>query len=759
MKTTIEHTGFGLIAWLESTRVRLPLKGVECRFEITSGIASVEIDQIYFQENAAPLDCTYSFPLPAGAAVYRCEVDINGRLIRAIVEEKMAARQIFAEQKAKGHRAALVESERDNLFTLQLGNVQPQDVVVVRFAYLQTIERGAGEQRRLRIPVCPGVRYIPGQPLLRSPRGKGTVQDTDQVPDASRLSPPRIEQLHPDAAYCAISGTLPLTDAAEDLLASPTHPTRAKLASGNWSVQLDDHGAVPDRDFVLTWAPPATQTFTPRAWAARHGGSTYALVQLRAPEAVAVAEDFEQDFYFLVDRSGSMSGAKWTKTCEALTAFVRLLGRRDRVWITLFESTFRDFAEEPLPAQQVRDDQAFQALVKLGTGGGTELLPAANHVLGKLRTCSADRRSVILLITDGQVGNEAAVQRAFAQSPDTTVFTFGIDTAVNDAFLRALAAQHGGTSVLQTPKDDIAATVSGLAEHLRRPVVTNLRVDGGWTPAKTPLPALFGGQTIDLVLQCEGEGTTVDIHGRRADGQSASWHLPLALVTSDAPRLLWAREKIATLEAAGEDAAALALAKTHNLLCKSAAFLAWDEAEKVKVATQELYQPSMDNVAVAACAVAAAPRELSLGLSPGLGKMRASFSDHILYQLSEPPQKRGAGKSGGFWSRLAAKLRGGGSADIEIADGVTLPRQIAKILLLWEHTHEDRGDLLLAYQALLAILRLYSPCSNETADATRERLGKIRKLLSDFARTHMDYDERSQLEAELHAWAKAQPSA
>src|SRR5436190_16029210 len=141
MKTTIEHTGFGLIAWLESTRVRLPLKGVECRFDIISGVAAVEVDQIYLQENAQPLDCTYTFPLPAGAAVYRCEVDINGRVIRAIVEEKAAARRIFATQKAQGRRAALVESERDNLFTLQLGNVQPGDMVSVRFAYMQAIER------------------------------------------------------------------------------------------------------------------------------------------------------------------------------------------------------------------------------------------------------------------------------------------------------------------------------------------------------------------------------------------------------------------------------------------------------------------------------------------------------------------------------------------------------------------------------------------------------------------------------------------
>ena len=45
----------------------------------------VELDQIYHQNADRPLDCTYTFPLPAGAAVYRCEVHINGRGIRAWV--------------------------------------------------------------------------------------------------------------------------------------------------------------------------------------------------------------------------------------------------------------------------------------------------------------------------------------------------------------------------------------------------------------------------------------------------------------------------------------------------------------------------------------------------------------------------------------------------------------------------------------------------------------------------------------------------
>src|SRR6266581_2306669 len=137
----------GLLAITETLeRVILPLKGVECDFSVLSGIAEVSMTQIFRQENDQPMDCEYLFPLPADASVYFCEADINGRTIRAQVRERQEARQLAAEKKAAGFRTALVESERDNLFTLSLGNVQPGDLVVISLKYVQTL-RSLAESR------------------------------------------------------------------------------------------------------------------------------------------------------------------------------------------------------------------------------------------------------------------------------------------------------------------------------------------------------------------------------------------------------------------------------------------------------------------------------------------------------------------------------------------------------------------------------------------------------------------------------------
>jgi hypothetical protein len=307
---------------------------------------------------------------------------------------------------------------------------------------------------------------------------------------------------------------------------------------------------------------------------------------------VAVSQHFEQDVYFLIDRSGSMAGAKWVRTCQALQAFVGLLGAADRVWITLFESGFRDFSEAPMPAPMVLKDRGFQSLGSLGTGGGTELLPAATHTLEQISRHSAGRHVSVILITDGQVGNEAAILEVFRKSAHIRVHTFGIDTAVNDFFLKSLAREHRGGCWLQTPNDDIAGTISGLGDRLRRPVLTGLSVGGTWENGSSTIPDLHARETATISLRGETAGP-LEVAGLLPDGGDYRLRVDHPLAGNEAVKLLWARERIATLLDTGRQAEAIALARQYNLVCRGAAFIAWDEAEQVAIAEETLVQPAL----------------------------------------------------------------------------------------------------------------------------------------------------------------------
>jgi small GTP-binding protein len=569
----------------------LPLKAVQCEFLVEGGLAQVTVTQVFFQENKAPMDCLYQFPLPADASVYACEVMINDRVIRAKVEEREAARKLVKQKKAEGRRTALVESERENLFTLSLGNLQPDDLIEVQLAYIQPL-RGSAGSLSMTVPFCPGLRYIPGHPLLRSNRGKGVVDDTDRVPDASRISPVRMDQFHPDAAFVDIGGRIEAGFADAASVTSPSHRVTARSEDGFLRIELDDKGDVPDRDFMLRWKEkPATAT-APRAWICRKDKEFYALMEIRAPETGSEAAVLPQDVYFLVDRSGSMEGQKWRKAVEALQNCVEVLGPQDRVMVTVFETTFNDFAEAPLPPSELLQDPNFRNLSRMGTGGGTEMGTALTHVLDLIRKHSPDRRTNLVLVTDAEVGNEQEILEIMRQAPRLAVHCFGIDIALNDALLLALTRQQGGTFHSLHPNDDISAAVSALGRTLRQPVLLDLKLSDGWETADHRLPDLYAGQ-LQYACAKGSRKSLLSMTARDTAGQAVEMQFETTDARNAAPFLHWCKTRIQRLLAEDvRSTAAIELSKGANVICKFTAFVAWDNVEKVAVATHELVQPS-----------------------------------------------------------------------------------------------------------------------------------------------------------------------
>ncbi|HEY6225648.1 MAG TPA: VIT and VWA domain-containing protein [Verrucomicrobiae bacterium] len=586
-----ESKPIGLFAIIESKRVILPLKGVECDFSIVSGIVEVSMTQIFRQENENALDCEYLFPLPADASVFSCEADINGRIIRAQARERQEAHQITAEKKAAGFRTALVEAERDNLFTLSLGNVQPNDLIIVELKYIQTL-RSVGELRSIEVPFCPGVRYIPGKPLLRSNKGKGIVDDTDETPDASRITPVRIDAEHPDAAYIEVRGALDGKFADESSIASPSHPIAVHRDGEELRIGLVDRADVPDRDFVLRWRERDADAVAPRVWIQEKDGEKYALLEIRAPKQPAPANRPGVDFYFLVDRSGSMQGEKWIKATEALQSCMRVLGPADRAMITFFESRFQDFAEVPMPVPQLLEDRQFNSISKIGTAGGTEMLPALQHVLEVASKCSRGRDQNLILITDAQIGNESAILDLMKSAPDLPVHCFGIDVALNDSLLLALCRQQGGAFQSLNPNDNIQQAVTALARTLGQPVLLDVKLSHGWEIADARIPNLYAGQ-IHYLSARSTDGKSLELTARKPSSEQVRMQFEQQHYSTKAPYLHWSRSRIQRLIAEGENEQAIALSVKSNLICTLTAFVAWDESEKVPVATHDLVQPSL----------------------------------------------------------------------------------------------------------------------------------------------------------------------
>ena len=129
------------------------------------------------------------FPLPDRAAVDHLAMQIGTRRIEGEIRERAQARATYEQAKTDGRKATLVEQERPNVFTTSVAHIGPGEEIGVSIEYQETLVYDAGSFR-LRFPLVVAPRYTPGLIAMAGEAGTGWGVNTDQVPDAARVTPP-----------------------------------------------------------------------------------------------------------------------------------------------------------------------------------------------------------------------------------------------------------------------------------------------------------------------------------------------------------------------------------------------------------------------------------------------------------------------------------------------------------------------------------------------------------------------------------------
>jgi Ca-activated chloride channel family protein len=558
-------------------RVALPLKVIDARFEVAGGCAEVAIEQIFEFDGPNPVDVLYTFPLPEEASVYRCTMSIGGRKVVAVVKTLDEAREDFKRAHNRGHRAALVESVRDNLFELQLGNVQPGDQITISLAFVCALQT-AGPQKRLRIPVCPGVRFIPGTPV-------GVDGGTGIVPDAARLLPQRIGAEHPDAVAFFCSGTI--LHARE--LDSPSHDIdwSANPKTGRVEVMFREDSEIPDRDFILTWAQPCETLALMGAEDQEH-----LMCSFQTPADLGVARG-PRDVFILLDASGSMLGRNWIAVVEAVELALAGLRGDDRFCVTLFSNQCTPVTEGLVAKDEPAIRDVIDRLRHHMPSGGTQFTMAFDQTI---RIAKKAKRPVILVITDGQFGDEARAC-AVARDCGIEVHAVGIDANVNEMALRRIARRTRGTCVLATPGEELDQVIRELMENLLCPMIDRISAGPDWELVGNP-PPLRPGRAALLSLCRTDQSRSRPLPGEVelemvfTDGSRRKETLGLLQARGIAPAILAAKARITAHLDEDEKDKAVELACRYNIVCDGAAFIAIDELERVPVAKLVLEQPS-----------------------------------------------------------------------------------------------------------------------------------------------------------------------
>ncbi|MHB2155751.1 VIT domain-containing protein [Calditrichota bacterium GD2] len=445
----------------------LALKALTYRGKIDGPIGRFSLQQHFTNMSILPLEVVYTFPINSNMLIDEFHIFLNGKSIHSQILPLDEAQKRYDDAVIEGDSATYIQQHRSNIFTLNIGNLAPKDDLIIQIKLLQLLSI-EGKTIRLTLPTVVGPRYIPGHPIGER-SGFGWAEPTDRVPDADWITPP-----------VSFDGVPYLVDFQIDVsqnlkvesVESPSHQLRFFPSAEGFKITSLGNVA-PDRDFVLNLK--LAELPTNFLWKTKFDSKNIFLSWLSVPE-VEEAEHLPTDYFFLIDRSGSMASTKLEVVKKAVRLCFRKFMPEDRFALAAFDHNFIFWKND---WQQVSNKNITEAewwLKKINANGGTELLPALQKFFSM--NFNPERRVVLVLLTDGEVGDEAEIADLVDQAPENLkVLLFGIDTAVNQELFEAIIEKTPGMVEYIYPGEPMEQKINLQFERIEFPLIKNVMVN------------------------------------------------------------------------------------------------------------------------------------------------------------------------------------------------------------------------------------------------------------------------------------------
>lgn len=574
--------------------IKAPLVKTDVVMDIAGPIIRTRLSQTFENTSDQWVEGIYVFPLPENAAVDHLRMVIGGRLIEGQIKEKKQAKKIYEQAKSEGKKASLVEQERPNLFTASVANIGPHEKVAIQIEYQDKASIKSGVFST-RFPMTVAPRYSPPvKPVKIASNGNGPMMVLmDPVLDRKRITPPLMNPKDEPTEYLRLPVTMtvnldagfPLTD-----VQSPYHNvTINNIDADSAQIRFKDGPVPANKDFKLEWQAQPSDTPYSAFFKQTVGEDTYLLSMLTPTKPITPQiQTHARESIFVVDTSGSMGGKSIEQARASLHLALDHLEDKDTFNIIRFSSDHSMLFTTPQTASIDNVKRARRFVDALQADGGTEMAPALAEAL-IVHDASNERVRQILFITDGAIGNE---QMLFAMIKDnlknSRLFPVGIGSAPNSFFMSRAAKFGRGTFVQIGNLTEVKDRMGTLFASLDNPVLTGLHSNVQDKGASFPqhFPDLYEGDPIISVAKINSDTlpNNMKLNGKLAGKNWSSEHTLENITQANGVSVLWAREKIASLEesrfdrdtAANIDAEILQTALDHHIVSRLTSLVAVD---------------------------------------------------------------------------------------------------------------------------------------------------------------------------------------
>ena len=201
-------------------------------------LGEVTIRQTYENIENKNIEAVYTFPLPIHAVLLDMRIKIGARELKGVVVEKSEAEEKYEDAITDGDTAIMLERLETGLYTMNVGNLMPNEKVEISFTYAE-LYRWQNSSLRFFMPTTIAPKY--GDP-------ESVCIEPHQIPEHS------LTKDNPFQIRLTIHGLL--QDAS---LKSPSHKIEIQKDPGATIINLADREALMDRDFILNIHSDSTE--------------------------------------------------------------------------------------------------------------------------------------------------------------------------------------------------------------------------------------------------------------------------------------------------------------------------------------------------------------------------------------------------------------------------------------------------------------------------------------------------------------------
>ena len=470
---------------------------------------------------------------------------MRGKILR-----REEAQAIYEAAKSNGQTASLLNQERPNIFTQSVANILPGEQIKISISYVETLKYEDGSYEFV-FPMVVGPRYIPGNEIgtQTNANGDGFAPNTDQVPDASRITPRPVPEGMRAGHDVSIDLTLDAGVPIDGLSSKAQEVDVERPDDHRAHVRLKDQATIPNQDFIFRYDVAGKKIADALLTHSSAPGGYFTLI-LQPPERVTAEDVTPKELVFVLDTSGSMYGFPIEKAKETMKLALDNLYPYDTFNLITFSGDEHILFPEPVPATKENLAKAQAFLESRQGGGGTEMMKAIKASMDPSDAQGHVR--IVCFMTDGYVGNDLEIIGEVQKHPNARVFAFGIGNSVNRFLLDNMAKYGRGEVEYVGLNDDGSAAARRFHERVRNPLLTDITIDwNGMSVADVyprTIPDLFGAKPVILTGRYTGNGRgVIRLKGKMSDRDFVR-EIPVDFSSSqsqhDVLATLWARTRV-----------------------------------------------------------------------------------------------------------------------------------------------------------------------------------------------------------------------